>query len=211
MNDNIITDQDYYVINGIKVKFYFDEESNEYTLEMAEGHSDALFIPSTINNKPVTFIEFVDWGIWGYDKVIVSEENPYFRAIDGVLFTSDMKELVIYPPEKKGEVYFIPEGVETIGEDSFVSNKYIKTLIFPTGFRHIVQYALACCKNLETLYIPKTLENVLLKAFYFAESVRDVYFEGTEEEWSNINFTDCNWSLTDAEIYFNYDYRNIKF
>lgn len=210
MNDNIITDQDYYVFDGIKVKFYFDEEFNEYILEMAEGHSDTLFIPSTINNKPVTFIEFVDWGIGGYDKVIVSEKNPYFRAIDGVLFTSDMKELVIYPPEKKDEVYFIPKGVELIGEDSFVSNKYIKTLIFPTGFRQIVQYALACCKNLETLYIPKTLESVLLKAFYFAESVRDVYFEGTEDEWSNINFTDCNWSLTDAEIHFNYDYHNIK-
>ncbi len=210
MNDNIITNQNYYELNGIKVEFCFDEESNAYILEMGEGYSDTLFIPNTINGKPVKSVEFADWRIGGYDKVVVSEANPHFKAINGVLFTGNMKELVIYPPEKKDEVYFIPYGVEIIGEDSFGSNKYLKTLIFPYGFKLIVQYALAGCKNLETLYLPRTLECVLLKAFYFAESVSKVFFEGTNTEWNNINFTDCNWSLTNAEIHFDYNYSKIN-
>lgn len=210
MNDNIITDQNYYMFNGVKIEFYFDEELNGYILNMAEGSSDTLFIPSTINGKPVVYIELPEWEIWDFEKVIVSENNSHFRAIDGVLFSGDMKELLIYPPEKKDEVYFIPNGVEEIGDESFEANKYLKTLIFPKGFKLIVQYALAGCKNLETLYLPKTLERVLLKAFLFADSVKNVYFEGTEQEWNNINFTDCNWSLTGAEIHFNYDYNEIK-
>ena len=206
MNDNIITDQNYYVLNGIKVEFYFDKESNGYILEMAEGYSDTLFIPAAINGKPVKYIEFVDWRTSGYDKVIVSEKNTDFKATDGVLFTSDMKELVIYPPEKKDEVFSIPDGVEMIGEDSFVSNKYIRTLIFPKGFRQIVQYALAVCKNLETLYIPETLEKVYFKAFAACDSIKTVYFQGTEDDWRKIDFTDFNQSVTNAKIYFNQNY-----
>ncbi|HRU98843.1 MAG TPA: leucine-rich repeat protein [Ruminococcus sp.] len=211
MNGNIITDKDYYELNGIRIEFYFDAESDGYILEWAGGHSDTLFIPNTINGKPVKYIEFADWGTGGYDKVIVSENNPYFKAVDGVLFTGDMKELLIYPIEKKDKVYFIPDGVELIGEDSFNSNKYINTLVFPHRFKLIVQYTLAVCENLETLYLPATLERVLLKAFYAAGPLRNVYYEGTEQDWNNIDFTDCNWSLTDAEIHFNYDYQKIKF
>ena len=211
MINHIITDQNYYTLNGIKVEFYFDEESNECILEMAEGHADTLFIPNTINGKPVTFIEFADWRAGGFDRVIVSENNSYFQTIDGVLFTADKKELLIYPPQKKDEVYVIPDGVEIIGEDTFCSNHYIKTLVFPKGFRLIVQYALACCKSLETVYLPQSLEKVLLKAFYFTEPMKHVYFDGSEQQWHTINFTDCNWSLTDAEIHFHHDYHKLKF
>jgi len=209
VDNNIITYQNHFIFYGIRFEFYFDEKSNEMIIEMAEGQSNTLYIPDKINGIPVSSIEFVDWRISGFDKVIISDDNSNFKVKDGVLFTSDMKELLIYPPEKKDEIYYIPTGVEIIGEDSFSSNKYIKTIIFPNGFRTVVQYALACCHSLETIYFPRTLENILLKAFYFAESVRNVYFEGTEKEWKTILVSDCNWSLTNAEIHFNYDYHEV--
>ncbi len=211
MNDNIITSKNYFICYGITFNYYFDDKSNKMVIEMADGQSDILFIPSKINDIPVSSIEFIDWKIEGFDKVVVSGDNPYFKVIDGVLFSSDMKELLIYPPEKKDEIYYIPDGVEIIGEDSFMSNKYVRTIVFPNGFREIVQYALTCCKSLETIYFPKTLEKVLLKAFYFAESVKNVYFEGTEQEWKKIFFADCNWSLTNTVIHFNYKYNEMKF
>lgn len=115
-----------------------------------------------------------------------------------------MKRLVMYPPEKKNEVYLIPNGVEEIGEDSFCNN-YIKTLIFPLGIKYIIQYSIGC-RNLETLYIPKTLEKVYFKAFAGCNLIKTVYYQGTEEEWNNIDFTDFNQSVTEADIRFSHNY-----
>lgn len=58
--------------------------------------------------------------IWAtsIERIIVSPENPYFKDIDGVVYTSDMKQLVLFPPlhGKSGNetVYRVPDGVETI-------------------------------------------------------------------------------------------------
>lgn len=191
MNDNISTYQNYYIFNGIKIKFFYDEEIDGYVLTEAKGELDDFFIPNTINGKPIKDINgSILWELTGYDKISVSNDNSNFQVVDGVLFTCDMKRLVIYPPEKKNEIYSVPKGVEEIGEDSFC-NHYIKTLVFPAGLKWIIQYAIEC-RNLETLYIPKTLKKVYFKAFAGCGFIKRIYFEGTEEDWNKIDFTDFN-------------------
>ena len=205
MNDNIVTSQNYYMFNGVKIGFFFDEEEDGYILSEAKGQLDELFVPNTVNGKPVKDINGdIFYTLTGFNKVSISEENLNFTTVDGVLFTKGMKKLVIYPPERKDEVYLVPKGVEEIGEDSFC-NRFLKTLVLQTGVKYIIQYSINC-RNLETLYIPKTLEKVYFKAFAGCDLIKTVYYQGVEEEWNNIDFTDFNKSVTKAEIRFNHDY-----
>ena len=47
--------------------------------------------------------------------VFVEEANEEFCSIDGVLFTKDGKEMLLYPKGRTEEEYAIPEGVEDSG------------------------------------------------------------------------------------------------
>lgn len=72
----------------------------------------------------------------------VDSENQYFTAVDGVLFSKDMKTLIYYPPAKGVEFnnlgqakemtrYVIPDGVETIRTKLFISATMLIKLKFP--------------------------------------------------------------------------------
>lgn len=51
-------------------------------------------------------------------KYTVKETNPYYKSIDGVVYTKDGKELVAVPNHYVGDIV-IPEGCEKIRENAF--------------------------------------------------------------------------------------------
>lgn len=55
----------------------------------------------------------------GIAEFIVPDENPYFSAIDGILFNKDQTEVVKCPEAKNIGTYSIPETVTTLGNYSF--------------------------------------------------------------------------------------------
>lgn len=83
-----------------------------------------LFIPKSVKN--ITRGAFN--GCTSLKEFTVSQYNDYFKAIDGVLFSKDMKTLKQYPPAKTGSTYTIPSGVVEVYDYAFVDNQYIKTL-----------------------------------------------------------------------------------
>ena len=96
-----------------------------------------VYIPSTL-----TEMEFgVFWNHWDLERFEVSEKNPAFCDIDGVIFTKDKKELVYYPCGDADE-YSIPEGTEIIRGMAFSAFSFIdlyipasEKLIEPAAFR----------------------------------------------------------------------------
>ena len=101
--------------------------------------------------------------------------------------------------------YIIPDGVEIAMEYS-LNNRYLESITFLAGFAKISQYSIAMCKNLRTIFVSKSLEKVLLKAFYWDENLRDVFYEGSELDWNKIFIADCNESLENADIHFNINF-----
>ena len=49
--------------------------------------------------------------------ILVAEGNEAFISIDGVLFTADGKELLLYPTGRMEETYIVPEGTERIDDE----------------------------------------------------------------------------------------------
>ena len=67
----------------------------------------------------------------------VDEENKTYRSIDGVLYSSDLKTLDIYPAGKTDANITLPDGVERINNAAFGENQYIVSVKSPKGFTEI--------------------------------------------------------------------------
>lgn len=61
-------------------------------------------------------------------SITVDEENVSYCAVDGLLFSKNMENLLIYPEGKSDTVYAIPEGVKKIVP---IYNDNLEKLIFP--------------------------------------------------------------------------------
>lgn len=71
-----------------------------------------------------------------FNEFIVEEENQFYKAIDGVLYSKDGKRLISVPCGKKfnNDTFEIPEGVEWINELAFSRTKQIKKIILPNSY-----------------------------------------------------------------------------
>ena len=84
----------------------------------------------------------------------------------------------------------IPERVITIGTDAFIN-----------------------CSNITKVYIPLSLQTICLSAFKDSKKITDVYYEGTETDWSYISIQGNNAPITnaiaDGRINYNYTLTDI--
>lgn len=68
-------------------------------------------------------------------SILVDNNNSVFSSVDGVMYSADMKELIIYPSDRAGESFTVLDSVETVGLYAFDYNKNIKKLIIPAGVK----------------------------------------------------------------------------
>ncbi|MBO5411230.1 MAG: leucine-rich repeat protein, partial [Clostridia bacterium] len=111
------------------------------------------------------------------------QDGGAFADVDGVIFTKDMKTLVIYPAAKSGSSYEIPTGVEVIGDCSFESNLFLREVVIPEGVREIGFDAFYDATLLSTITVPSSVKKVGDWALYSAYPTFSIYFAGTEDEW----------------------------
>ena len=91
-----------------------------------------------------------------FAEYIVAESNPNYTAVDGILYSKDMKTLENYPPGKPGEVFVCPSGVEKVRQYAFMSNRKLKHIYFQEGLKDIENHALQD-QPLETVSFPRSL------------------------------------------------------
>lgn len=73
------------------------------------------------------------------EEIQASKDNPAYQTEDGILYTKDKKELLVYPKSKKTETYIMPSEVEKIDDYNYVLArlKYLKNLIFSKNLKTI--------------------------------------------------------------------------
>ena len=154
----------------------------------------------------------------------VSENNPYYQAIDGLLVSKDGRKLIAVPAGRQGSLT-VPEGIEVIGfgafEDSQLSEiKFLENAnILSFGYRafynadHITEihipasvvsidyYAFAMCDNLQTVTFAEdnNLKGVYEGAFYGCKNLSDIMLPDSIVEISDFAFYGCR-KLTDVPV-----------
>lgn len=140
------------------------------------------------------------------EVITVPEESEIFTAQDGVLYNKRMTELLYYSTGKKDEKYTIPDGVKTIGSDSFHGNIYLKKVSMPDTVTYIGYWAFCGASALreinissncttigqyalsgtaiETLELPATLDAFLVWEMYM-DSLKSITVEESNPVYSS--------------------------
>ena len=121
-----------------------------------------ITIPASVELMGVYLFE----GCIALESIEVEEENANYRSVDGVLYTKGMEVLCVYPSNKAGEEYTIPDGVTTIGVSAFAYPQHLKTLNIPDSIEVID-------------------ENAFID-IYLLSYIREINYNGTVRMWKNI-------------------------
>lgn len=130
-------------------------------------------------------------------EIKVDSKSEYFTAVDGVLYTKDMTEIVAFPSKHSEGTYTVPEGVkkvrgaafyfnelegvilpstlEEIGKFAFSSNRRFKGVdLSNTKVQVISDYAFAYCNSLNSVKLPETLTEIKGGAFASCKSLKEI-------------------------------------
>ena len=122
-----------------------------------------IAIPSSVIN--------IGKNVFSGIAIIVSEDNPNYSSIDGVLFSKDKTKLIEYPTMKKDETYIVPDGVKIIGTDAFSGCKSLTEIKIPVTVSDIEEGAFSGCTNLGNIRIPNSVINIGMHAFEKCKSL----------------------------------------
>ncbi len=147
-----------------------------------------------------------------------------FALVDNVLFTKDMKTLVLYPPARPGGSYTVPEGVAVVGGGAFDSNRYLTELNLPSGLEELGSWAFASVEQLAVIWLPDGLRNINGYCFAFGTGLREIwipdsverigyyafeycpgltiYYAGSPEQWEAVEFDNDEDVNPDATLCF---------
>ena len=108
---------------------------------------------------------------------LVTEGNPAYRSIEGILFSEDGTELLRYPIKNPRTVYSIPDGVKIISEYAFGNAGNLQNIIIPEGVTILERYSFNSCEGLASITIPGTVETISRGAFYDCTGLLSVILE----------------------------------
>ncbi|MDE6791841.1 MAG: C10 family peptidase, partial [Muribaculaceae bacterium] len=137
-----------------------------------------------------------DWGNspFGANKnlneFIVDEENPCFKAIDGILYRKDNSGLALecLPGRKSGTIN-LPETCVSIFRDA-IRDASVSNLVINKECDLIKEYATQWCNNLNSITLPPKA-SILPYAFQALENLETVTFTGNLKNREKI-FRSCD-------------------
>lgn len=155
------------------------------------------------------------------ESIVVAEDNPKYRSIDGILYSKDLKSLICCPNGKRGKV-IIPDEVIEIEEGAFGGCALLTSVMIPdtvtrmgegvfSGCRSLSKVKLSInidvieshtfrdCSSLETITIPKGVTWIGVNAFSGCSSLVTITIPNNVRRIASAAFTGCS-SLSIIEI-----------
>ena len=84
----------------------------------------------------------------------------------------------------------VPGSVVELSPVVFERLESLKKVILKEGIEVIGVCAFNCCFNLEVVNLPKSLKRICVGAFSNCSSLKEIYYNGTKEEWNLIEKED---------------------
>lgn len=164
----------------------------------------------------VTYVgEYAFVALSNLQAFAVDLENPYYKAVDGLLMSKDGRRLIAAPAGREGTLT-VPAGVEVIGFGAFEESRLTKIefladanilsfgyrafyaaditeMYVPASVVTIDYYAFAMCESLSAVTFARgnQLRGVYEGAFYGCESLREITLPDTVTEISDFAFYGC--------------------
>lgn len=98
----------------------------------------------------------------------------------------------------------LPETVTFIDTGAFANCHSLKKFKFPSNITCINDWMFHNSTGLTSVVIPASVTRIGIVVFEGCTSLQDIYYEGTEEQWNQIDIGNSNSSLANATIHYNY-------
>ena len=124
---------------------------------------------------------------WNLKKINVAENNKAYRAIEGVLYTKDLKTIICYPQGKEDKKFVISSGVTSIGYGAFNCCSNLQEIILPSSVTSIGDLAFAECDSLREITLPSGVTSIGYRAFEWCENLQQINIPaGTLEKFKEL-------------------------
>lgn len=144
---------------------YYKEEIDSFSILSKNSIEDNKVKELLIKDDIILIEDKCFINCTNLSNIKVDEDNNNYCSKLGVLFSSDMKTIICYPPLKQTSTYFIPQGVQNINTHAFLNNNSIKYVIIPTSLDNIGENSFVNCKNLSQIVIPENVTKIHPRAF----------------------------------------------
>ena len=96
----------------------------------------------------------------------------------------------------------MPDSVTSIGRWAFSNCSSLTEMVMPNNITSIGENAFNYCKTLSKMVLSNNITNIEWSAFDNCNNLNEIYFQGTFEEWDNIEIASDNTYLTDAQKFY---------
>lgn len=86
----------------------------------------------------------------------------------------------------------------------YLNGTRVEQLILPGGISTIAAYTFAKTSGIKSVVIPKDVKLISQSAFGGCDSITEIYYTGTADEWERVRIADNNGSLPTATVYTDY-------
>lgn len=124
------------------------------------------------------------------ERIIVSDNNPTYTSIDGVLFDKKCTKLLLYPQAKTDTAYIIPNGITSIGQSAFAGSTALSSVTIPDSVESI-EYASFSDSGIEEISIPKNIKRMGASIFRGCNKLKKATISEGIKAIPNETFTDC--------------------
>ncbi len=161
--------------------YYYQSQGSEFNIDIPESYNysnlgelpvteiasdtfsnyneiNTISIPKTI--KKIGSRAFMGSQVKSYS---VAGDNPYYKSVNGVLFSKDGKTLLSYPILSENDSYAVPEGTEIIAPYAFYaknSRDYLYALTLPSTLKSIGAFSFYGLYNLNFIELPEGVISV---------------------------------------------------
>lgn len=197
---------------GDYLYYEVNSDNTAVTITDCDESASEITIPNEIEGLPVTSIGDYAFGYesltsvtvpenvskigkraFGYrTSVNVSENNQYYRSVNGVLFNKDVSVLIHCSMNIADYSYTIPNTVTTIGEYAFGRCYSLVHLTIPNSVTSIEGSAFYDCQNLTDFVIPNSVSDIGLYAFYNCRTLTKIVLPDGLETISDSMFDKCS-------------------
>ena len=86
-------------------------------------------------------------------NIKVDSENLNYVSKDGILYTKDFSELLLYPAGNTTENIILPEGLKILPERTFANNRNVKSITIPSTVEKIDAGLIYQCYEVESIKV----------------------------------------------------------
>lgn len=106
----------------------------------------SVFIPDSV----VSLGRPIFYDCTSLTNISVSQNNPAYSSLNGVLFDKNQTTLIEYPPDLSS-IYSVPNGVARIGLEAFADSVILATVVVPASVQIIGDSSFGSCFNLTNI------------------------------------------------------------